>query len=194
MSGPSSDETTPKLHSGLPRWFAILPALMLVIVAAFFGYGLTRDPHELPSLLIDRPMPPFELEPLGDDTPLLTMEDLQGEVSLVNIFGSWCVACAVEHPMLMDIGDSGLVRLYGVDWRDPPGTGAAWLRQYGNPYERVGVDSDSRLAVELGVTGAPETFLIDRSGYIRYKHIGPITPAFWQDTLLPLIRELESQS
>ncbi len=193
MPGSSNDQPTAQPRSGLPRWFAILPVVALATVAGFFAYGLTRDPHELPSLLIDRPMPPFELQPLGDQTPLLTMDDLLGEISLVNVFGSWCVACAVEHPMLMQIGESGLVRLHGVDWRDPPGVGAAWLRQYGNPYDHVGVDSDSHLAVELGVTGAPETFLIDRSGYVRYKHIGPITPAFWRDTLLPLIQELESQ-
>jgi len=194
MSEQPMNTEAAKPPSGLPRWFVFLPVATLAVIAGFFAYGLTRDPHELPSLMIDRPMPAFALDPIDSETPLLTTEDLQGEVSLINVFGSWCVACAAEHPMLMDIGESGLVRLHGVDWRDPPGVGASWLREYGNPYDHIGVDSDSRLAVELGVTGAPETFLVDRTGTVRYKHIGPITPEFWRETLLPLIRELERSS
>jgi len=193
MSVPTQDEPAKHARSGLPPWFAALPVVALLVVAGFFAYGLTRDPHALPSLLIDRPMPSFVLEPIDDEIPLLTEEDLSGEVSLVNVFGSWCIACAAEHNMLLNIGESGRVHLHGVDWRDDPGAGATWLRRYGNPYEHVGADSESRLAVDLGVTGAPETYLVDRSGTIRYKQVGPITPEIWRDTLLPLIEELERQ-
>ncbi|MEZ6002255.1 DsbE family thiol:disulfide interchange protein [Hyphomonas sp.] len=164
---------------------------VLAIITGFFAIGLTRDPHALPTMMIDRPMPDFKLEPLGDEIPLLTFSDVKGEVTLVNVFGSWCVACAAEHSELMKIGNSGAVTLYGVDWRDTAFEGRQWLEQYGNPYSKVGLDADSRLAINLGVTGAPESFLIDTEGRIRYKHIGPITPEVWQETFLPLIQEIE---
>ncbi|HAB19774.1 MAG TPA: DsbE family thiol:disulfide interchange protein, partial [Verrucomicrobiales bacterium] len=107
------------------------------------------------------------LAPLTPQADVLVSADLRGQVSLVNVFGSWCSSCTLEHPQLTEIGKSGQVALYGVDWRDKPKDGAAWLARYGNPYLKTGVDSDSRLAVDLGVTGAPETFVIDREGRIR---------------------------
>ena len=147
----------------------------------------------MPSAMIDRPMPKFDLARLTPDRDALTNADLIGKVSLVNVFGSWCSSCVLEHPQLTAIGKSGAVALYGVDWRDPPSDGAAWLSRYGDPYHKVGVDSDSRLAINLGVTGAPETFVIDRGGRIRFKQVGPITPEVWSTTLLPLIRKLEAE-
>lgn len=177
----------------LPAWTAIIPLLLLIIICGFFGYGLTRDPKALPSALIDRPMPTFELDQLTPESEVLANGDLLGKVSLVNVFGSWCSSCTLEHPELVQIGQSGRVALYGVDWRDPPADGAAWLARYGNPYLKTGVDSNSRLAIDLGVTGAPETFVIDRGGRIRFKQVGPITPEVWKDTLLPLIRKLEAE-
>lgn len=180
-------------RSALPAWMAIVPIGLLVLVAAFFGWGLTRDPHALPSTMIDRKMPDFSLAPLAPESPTLANADLLGRVSLVNVFGSWCSSCLAEHPELMEISRSGLVALHGVDWRDKPGDGAAWLSRFGNPYSRTGVDADSKLAIDLGVTGAPETFIIDRGGRIRYKQVGPITPELWSDTLLPIIRKLEAE-
>ena len=178
---------------GLPRWTAVIPVALLLAVAGFFGFGLTRDPSELPTMMIDRPMPEFSLQPLDETTPLLTTERLKGAVSLINIFGSWCVSCAVEHPFLMELSRKGLVNLHGVDWREEAAEGKAWLDRHGNPYQSVGVDADSRLAIDLGVTGAPETFVVDRDGRVRFKQVGPITPEVWKDTLQPLIRELEAQ-
>ncbi|MEZ5946912.1 MAG: DsbE family thiol:disulfide interchange protein [Hyphomonas sp.] len=177
---------------GLPRWTAIIPVGILAVVLGFFAVGLTKDPHALPTMMIDRPMPDFELEPLSPDLPLLRHEDLTGKVSLVNVFGSWCVSCVAEHPELMNISSSGRIDVYGVDWRDTAFKGRTWLERYGNPYTKVGLDADSRLAIDLGVSGAPESFLIDADGRIRYKHIGPITPEVWRETLLPLIREIEA--
>ncbi|MCA8903263.1 MAG: DsbE family thiol:disulfide interchange protein [Hyphomonas sp.] len=175
----------------LPRWTALIPVGMLAIVLGFFAIGLTKDPHALPTMMIDRPVPEFELEPLGHELPLLKFEDTKGEVALVNVFGSWCVSCVAEHPELMEISSSGTIAIYGVDWRDTAFEGRSWLERYGNPYKKVGLDADSKLAIDLGVSGAPESFVVDADGRIRYKHIGPITPEVWNETLLPLIREIE---
>lgn len=182
---------TAKKSRGFPRWSALIPVGILAIIMGFFAVGLTKDPHALPTMMIDRPMPDFQLEPLSQDVPLLTQEDVRGHVTLVNVFGSWCVACAAEHPELMELKSRGAITIYGVDWRDTAFEGRQWLERYGNPYTKVGLDADSRLAINLGVTGAPESFLIDADGRIRYKHIGPITPEVWQGTLLPLIQNIE---
>lgn len=179
---------------GLPRWTALIPVGILTVVLLFFAKGLTLDPHTLPTMMVDRPMPAFELQPLSDQIPNLSEEKLRGRITLVNVFGSWCVSCVAEHPMLMDISNAGIVEVHGVDWRDTPQDGSAWLERYGNPYASAGLDADSRLAIDLGVTGAPETFLLDASGRIRYKQVGPITPEIWEDTLLPMIKSLQQEA
>jgi cytochrome c biogenesis protein CcmG, thiol:disulfide interchange protein DsbE len=178
----------------LPQWTALVPVGILAIVMGFFAIGLTRDPHALPTMMVDRPMPEFELQPLADNIPNLTSDKLKGQVTLVNVFGSWCVSCVAEHPMLMNLSESGLATIHGVDWRDEASAGREWLDRYGNPYTTVGLDADSRLAINLGVTGAPETFVVDRDGRVRYKQVGPITQDIWDDTLEPLIRSLEEQA
>ena len=180
-------------RASLPAWSAVIPVAIFLIVAGFFAFGLTRDPKALPSTMIDRAMPEFTLTRLTPERDALVNEDLIGKVSLVNVFGSWCSSCVLEHPQLTAIAESGLVALYGVDWRDPPGKGADWLARHGDPYLKTGVDSDSRLAIDLGVTGAPETFVVDRGGRIRFKQVGPITPEIWDNTILPLIRKLEAE-
>lgn len=192
-SAPPSANDGDKSPAALPAWFALAPVVVLMVIGGFFAFGLTRDPKALPSTMIDRPMPDFALTRLTPEREALNNRDLLGQVSLVNIFGSWCGSCVLEHPQLTEIAQSGVVPVFGVDWRDPPGAGAAWLARYGDPYAKTGVDSDSRLAIDLGVTGAPETFVVDRTGRIRYKQVGPITPEVWNDTLLPLIRKLEAE-
>jgi periplasmic protein thiol:disulfide oxidoreductases, DsbE subfamily len=175
------------------RLLFLLPLVGFLALAAMFKWGLGHDPRLLPSTLIDRPVPEMALPPLpgrGDDTGLATA-DLKGRVSIVNIFGSWCIACVQEHPFLMEIKRQGVVPIHGIDWRDDPAEGAKWLRKNGDPYERVGADpAPGRAAIDFGVTGAPESFIVDRDGIIRYKHIGPITPEAWKKTLLPIIQEL----
>mgnify|MGYP003630145072 CR=1 FL=1 len=178
----------------LPRWTGLVPVGVLMVIIAFFATGLTKDPHALPTMMVDRPMPEFELQPLDAQMPNLTNDALRGGVTLVNVFGSWCVSCVAEHPMLMELNQSGLVTIHGVDWRDEAADGKAWLDRYGNPYTSVGLDADSRLAIDLGVTGAPETFLVDADGRVRYKQIGPITPEIWQETLAPLIEKLKADA
>jgi cytochrome c biogenesis protein CcmG/thiol:disulfide interchange protein DsbE len=172
----------------------------LIPLLIFFGLGialaisLTKDPRKLPSQLIDRPFPEFLLPDLNAPEKLIGNEFLHGRVSLVNVFGSWCVACDAEHPMLMHMAQNEDVFIIGVDWRDTVAKANRWLAQRGNPYAQIVFDADSKLAIDLGVTGAPESFLVDKKGQIRYKHVGPITPEVWEDILKPLMANLEAES
>jgi len=181
------------------RWPYLLPVAVILILVGLFSKRLLdveqgADPHVLPSVLLDRPLPTFDLPALpgranGASEPF-RHTDLKGRVALVNVWGSWCIACLQEHPMLMQIAREKVVDLHGIDWRDTPEKGLAWLQKHGDPYDRVGQDPDSKTAIDLGVTGAPETFVVDANGIIRYKHVGPITPEVWEKTLLPLITGL----
>lgn len=173
---------------------ALLPLLGFLGLVVFFAFGLTRDPSLLPSEMIDRPLPEFELTELYKPNSIITQDTLVGDITLINIFGSWCVACVVEHPKLMEISQQGAVKLIGVDWRDSRERGRRWLQKNGDPYELVIFDEKSRLAIDLGVTGAPESFLIDKSGQIRYKHIGIITDEVWEDILHPIILNLKAET
>lgn len=175
------------------RLLYLLPVAVFGVLALFFLRGLSMDPRTIPSVLINHPVPEMDLAPLpgrGTDSGLAT-KDLKGQVSLVNIYGSWCIACVQEHPYLVGIKKQGIVPIHGIDWRDDPAEGAKWLQKHGDPYTRVGVDpAPGRTAVDFGVTGAPETFVVDKQGVIRYKHIGPVTTEVWEKTLLPIIKEL----
>lgn len=177
----------------MKRLLFFLPLLLFAVMAVYFGLGLREDPSEVPSQLIDRELPAFDLPPIEGFEDGLASTDLLGQVSLLNVFGSWCPPCAIEHPMLMQISRSGEVPIYGIDWKDPPGAGAEWLERHGNPYVRVGDDAAGRVAIDLGLTGAPETFIIDRAGRVRYRHVGVIDEAVWRDTLRPLVRHLQEE-
>lgn len=173
------------------RWLIYLsPMMVFAVMVMFFLVGLGKDPREVKPVLIDVAVPSFSLPALSGDGGGLSSDDLRGRVSLVNIFGSWCVACIAEHPMLLRIRESGIVPLYGINWRDRREDAIAWLGRHGNPYEKIGIDPDSRTAIDFGVTGAPESFVIDAGGVIRYKWTGPITEEVWKKILLPLITEL----
>jgi cytochrome c biogenesis protein CcmG/thiol:disulfide interchange protein DsbE len=167
--------------------------MFFAIFAVALGFGLDRDPSIIPSVIIDRPMPEFALAPLREGETGLKRDDLSGRVSLVNIFASWCGVCGVEHPTLMRLSREQPVRIYGVDWKDTRSDGHGWLEKNGNPYAQTGSDESGRLAIDLGVTGAPETFVVDKTGRIRYKQIGAITQDVWQKTLAPLIAKLEAE-
>ncbi len=172
------------------RLFLLIPLAVFLGVGLVFAVGLTRDPSRIPSMLIDRPLPEFSLPPIDGVEMGLVSKELVGDVAMVNVFGSWCVSCLIEHPLLMELAEAQTVPIYGLNWKDKPGAGAAWLKRYGNPYSRVGDDPEGRVILDLGVTGAPETFIIDREGRVRYKFVGPITRDVWEDTLRPLVEEL----
>lgn len=173
----------------------VAPLALLVAMAAMFAVGLQKDPSAIPSVLIDRPVPQFALDALPDRPGALSSDALKGDVSLVNIFGSWCVACLAEHPVLNAIQQSGFVSIHGIAWREKdPRDATRWLARHGDPYDLIGADPDSRVAIDFGVTGAPETFVVDAQGVIRYKHVGPITPEVWDRTLKPLIEDLRKRS
>jgi cytochrome c biogenesis protein CcmG/thiol:disulfide interchange protein DsbE len=169
----------------------IMPLLLFVGIAVFLAIGLTRDPRQVPSPLIGKPVPYFSLPPVRGHTLGLASTDLSGEVSLVNVFASWCVACRAEHPLLMQIRREGPVPVHGLNYKDKPEDAARWLDEMGDPYTRTGADLDGRVGIDWGVYGVPETFVIDRGGRIAYKVIGPISPAVWRETLLPLIQRLQ---
>ncbi len=177
------------------RILYLLPLIILAGLVVAFALRLgDPDKETLPSQLIDRKVPQFALDPLPGRGRALSSGDLKGQVSLLNIFGSWCRSCVAEHPMLKRIQREYDIPLHGIDWKDDPEAGKAWLARHGDPYDRIGLDPDSRVAIDLGVTGAPETFIVGPDGRIRYKHTGPITPKVWKDTMLPLIRKLRRTS
>ena len=171
----------------------LLPLALFLVLAAYFWIGLGKDPHAIPSVLIDQKVPPFELAPLAGRERGFSSNDLLGQVSLVNVFGSWCVACRIEHPFLAQLKKEGVVPIYGIDWREKDAqAGPAWLARWGDPYTLVGDDPESRAAIAFGVTGAPETFVVDAQGIIRYKQVGPITREVWEETLWPIVRRLQA--
>ncbi len=171
------------------RWF--LPLAIFGVLVAFFWKGLELDPREIPSPLIDKAVPAFSLPVLHEPARQLSAADLKGKVWLLNVWASWCVSCRVEHPLLVDLAKQNLVPIYGLNYKDEPSAGIAWLNQLGNPYVASIVDRDGRVGIDFGVYGVPETFLIDKSGVIRYKQIGPVTPEALEQRILPLVRELQ---
>ncbi|HUO92626.1 MAG TPA: DsbE family thiol:disulfide interchange protein [Rhizomicrobium sp.] len=175
------------------RALALIPVGLFAALLVSFYFALGRDPTHIPSVLIDKPLPGFSLPGVAAGTPGLSSHDLRGQPILLNVFGSWCISCVQEHPMLMELAREGVV-IDGIDWRDQAIDGAKWLDQNGNPYARVGNDKTGRTGIDLGVTGAPETFVVDARGRVRYKQIGPIDSDTWNNTLLPLLKKLRSES
>ena len=168
-----------------------LPLGVLAILATYLVMGLGRDPQNLPSVLINTPVPTFDLPAIEGQVTGFSNEDLMGQVTLVNVFGSWCEACRYEHPLLMKIAEQKLIPIYGIDWQEPnPKAGPAWLKRYGNPYTLVGNDPKSLGAIAFGVTKAPESFLVDKRGVIRLKHSGRITESVWSKIIWPKVQEL----
>jgi cytochrome c biogenesis protein CcmG/thiol:disulfide interchange protein DsbE len=177
-------------HHQRIRGIFLLPLLVFAGLAVGLGWGLTRNPEVLPSPLIGKPVPEFELPPVQGRTLGLSSPDLKGEVSLVNVFASWCTACRYEHPVFMRIKEEGVVPIHGINYKDRPDDAANWLDDLGDPYTRTGTDRDGRVSIEWGVYGVPETFVIDREGRIVFKQVGPVLPEIWRDKIAPLIEEL----
>ena len=170
----------------------LVPLMLFVGVFAAFGFGLRLNPNLVPSPLIGKPAPTFKLPPVEGRSRGLSSADLRGKVSLVNVFASWCVSCRDEHPLLMRLKADGNVPIYGIDYKDKPDDAMRWLARMGDPYARAGADLDGRVAIDWGVYGVPETFVVDRRGRIAFKEIGPITPEVLDRTILPLIQRLRA--
>ena len=169
----------------------ILPLAVFVLIAGIFSYMLVTgyDSSKIPSVLIDQPVPAFDLPPLDDSRPGLATADLAGHVSVVNFFASWCLPCRAEHPLLMRLAEDG-VAVYGINYKNERADAIRWLAELGNPYRRIGID-EGRAAIEWGVYGLPETFIVDKDGRIRFKQVGPITPQDFDELILPILGELD---
>ncbi|MGH8503870.1 MAG: DsbE family thiol:disulfide interchange protein [Gammaproteobacteria bacterium] len=168
----------------------LLPAALFGVLVVFLSVGLNRDPSTVPSPLIGKPAPAFTLPQLKDPERTFTNHDLTGDVSLVNVWATWCAACYDEHPVLVELARSGQVPIYGLNLKDQRAAARRWLRELGDPYAAIAFDADGRVAIDWGVYGAPETFVVDKQGIIRYKHIGPLTADVLTQTILPLVRRL----
>ncbi|KKB86260.1 hypothetical protein VW29_03245 [Devosia limi DSM 17137] len=170
-----------------------LPLILLVALVAVFALSMDRDPGLVRSVLIDKPAPQFSLaEVEGLGVPGFDTASLKGDVTVVNVFASWCIPCRDEHPLLMALKDTGGVRLFGINQSDAPENARAFLEELGNPYMAVGSDRDRRVSIDWGVYGVPETFVVDADGVITFKHVGPLTPDTLRSQLLPAIEQARS--
>lgn len=176
------------------RWQFLIPATVFLLLAGVFGVylmeiGRGKDIAALPSALIDRPAPDFNLPPIDGDGPGFVRSDLAGKVAMVNIWASWCPPCRAEQPVLMRLKADG-VAIYGIDYKDKPADARAMLAELGDPYQKIGADRTGRVAIDWGVYGYPETFVVDRTGIVRYRHVGPIQPDDVDRIFKPLLKKL----
>jgi DsbE subfamily thiol:disulfide oxidoreductase len=177
------------------RLLFLLPVAVFAALIGFFAYRLVligrgATPDLIPSALIGKPAPQFDLPPLLADKPGLKTADLAGKVTVINIFASWCVPCRAEHPLLAELKGKGAM-LAGIAYKNKPEDAKAWLGEMGDPYDALAADAEGRTAIDFGVYGVPESYLVDKQGIIRFKQTGPLTPEAIRDKLLPLIRELK---
>ena len=170
----------------------LLPLVIFLVLAGFLAVGLNKDPREVPSPLIDKPAPAFKLPRLDAPEQMLSTQDLRGQVWLLNVWASWCVACRQEHPLLVEMARSGTFKVYGLNYKDKREDALGLLRKSGDPYVSSLSDTEGLVGIDYGVYGVPETFVIDKQGVIRFKQIGPITREALRDTLLPLVAKLEA--
>jgi cytochrome c biogenesis protein CcmG, thiol:disulfide interchange protein DsbE len=170
----------------------LIPLALFVVLAAFLGVGLKLNPREVPSPLIDKPAPAFSLPLLNEPTQQLAVAELKGQVWVLNAWASWCAPCVAEHPYVTQMARNSGVKVIGLNYKDKREDAQAWLQKNGNPYSTVVADRDGRAAIEYGMYGMPETFVVDKAGVIRFKHIGPITAEVLQDKLLPLLKKLNA--
>jgi cytochrome c biogenesis protein CcmG/thiol:disulfide interchange protein DsbE len=170
----------------------IIPLALFVVLVGFLMVGLNLNPREVPSPLIDKPAPAFSLPRLDDPAKQLGKQDLQGQVWLLNVWASWCVACREEHPLLVEFARKKLVPIYGLNYKDGRPEALRWLANFGDPYTASIQDSKGLVGIDFGVYGVPETFVIDKQGTIRFKHIGPVTPEVLRDKIEPLVKQLQA--
>ena len=188
----SSTEQAPRRRSR-GRALVLLPAALFAALAAAFYWGLMNSDDRLPSALIGRAVPEFDLPPIEGRDDGLSSSDLQGEVSIVNVWASWCVPCRVEMPLLVELAAQGTVPIHGINYKDAPDAALAFLDETGDPYTRIGADRSGRASIDWGVYGLPETFVIDAQGRIAYKHVGPFDRRSLEQDILPVVRRLQSE-
>ena len=176
--------------------YLLIPLVLFIGLVAFLLIGLHRDPNEVPSPLINKPAPNFQLPQLHDPAKTISAQDMRGKVWLLNFWGTWCIACREEHPRLVEYAKSKALPIYGVDYKyandatDERSAAVQLLGELGNPYTMTVFDAEGRTSIDYGVYGAPESFLIDKDGVIRFKQIGPITDEVWNKQILPLAQKL----
>jgi len=169
----------------------LIPLLLFVVLVAFLAIGLNRDPHEVPSPLINKPAPAFDIPQLEQANKTFSPESMKGQVWILNVWASWCVACREEHPVLVEFANSGQAPLIGLDYKDQRADALSMLSKQGNPYRLSGFDANGRVGIDYGVYGVPETYVIDKAGIIRFKQIGPVTREILNQTIYPLLTELK---
>ena len=169
----------------------LIPVVVLSVLVGFLYVGLGKDPRAVPSPLLGKSAPIYELPLLHDPDQTLGTEKLLGQVYLINIWGTWCPGCRVEHDTLLEIASRDIVPIYGLNWKDDPADARLWLEQYGDPYEATMFDAEDRIALDWGAYGAPETYLIDQDGKVLHKHIAAMDLGVWERDFMPLINQLQ---
>ncbi len=169
----------------------LIPLALFVVMAVFLTMGLSLNPRDIPSPLIDKPAPEFSLPALNEPVKIMSKEDFAGKVWLLNVWASWCVSCRQEHPVFVQFARKNAVTIVGLNYKDDPSAAKQWLAQLGNPYKVSIMDQEGRTGIDYGVYGVPETFVIDKKGVVRYKHTGPVTMQDVQEILIPLIDKLK---
>lgn len=176
----------------MQRLKLFIPLGVFVVLALLFWRGLSLDPTAMPSSRVGDPMPAFNLPTVRDADAAITPEEFKGKVSLVNVWATWCAACRIEHPFLVKLAEEG-VPIYGINYKDDVEEAKRWLAQLHDPYRLSVVDQDGRLGVDLGVFGAPETYVVDKQGVIRHRHVGVVDQRVWDEDLGPLFEQLEAE-
>ena len=169
----------------------LIPLILFVILVGFLAVGLSRDPQEIPSPLIGKQAPAFELPQLGEPQKTFSPESMKGQPWILNVWASWCVACREEHPVLVELGKQDVAPIIGLDYKDKRDDAMTMLARQGNPYLLSAFDANGRVGIDYGVYGVPETYIIDKAGVIRFKHIGPITMELLNKKMIPLLGELK---
>lgn len=169
-----------------------LPLAGFLVLLGFLGLGLGNNPQDLPSALVDEPLPAFQLATLDDPERIVTQEDFKGQIALLNVWATWCTPCQLEHPVLVDLAKQG-VPIFGINYKDLPGKALEWLDHLGNPYRLNVVDDSGRFGIDLGVYGLPETYLLDRHGVIRFRHAGVLDEQVWEQEFVPRIEAIERE-
>ena len=188
----SADETQ-RMTKRRGRFLVMLPIAIFAGLAAAFFWGLSNNDDLLPSPLVSKSIPEFELPPVEERDDGLSSADLRGQVAIVNVWASWCVPCRVELPLLMELAQDGTVPIYGINYKDDADAALAFLDELGDPYSKIGADRSGRVAIDWGVYGLPETFVIDAEGRIAHKHVGPFDRRMLEEDILPVVRRLQAE-